>query len=167
MEEGVHTCKSSPFVAHASIHCSLQLWRKIKIRACLHGPPLTRHRDFTIMCHEYITHTHTHTHSAEKEVRRQAAAGLGIVSKRNDVRIIKVLSESCKDREAIVREAAIRSLVAVDSGSKDDPSTWTPAQSGTLESLGKCMQDADAQVRAAATQCELVCWGVCLYMLSS
>ncbi len=92
-------------------------------------------------------------------MRRQAAVGLGIVSKHADIKITKVLGEACKDREATVREAAIRSLVAVDCGSKEEVQTWNPGKPHTMEAVGRAMQDPDALVRIAATQREATMLG--------
>ena len=109
----------------------------------------------------------------DKDVRRQACIGLGIVSKRGDQATIRALVAAYMDREWSVREAAVRSIVQVDSGFKHEgemtaagPSLssissqvdddvlnpdWKPACATVRETVAKAMNDVQAEVRCTAT----------------
>lgn len=109
----------------------------------------------------------------DKDVRRQACIGLGIVSKRGDQATIKALVAAYLDREWSVREAAVRSVVQIDSGFKHEgemsaagPSLssissqvsddvlneeWKPACATVRETVAKAMNDVQPEVRSTAT----------------
>eukprot|EP00961_Rhodomonas_salina_P263665 3563668-Rhodomonas_salina.1 len=87
----------------------------------------------------------------DKDVRREVAVGLGIVSNKGEVKTVTTLCGMSDDREWAVREAAIRALVQVDCGLKSAPG-WKPAENRVKAVIVRGLLDPVEKVRSAAAE---------------